>query len=65
MPVMTEEQFSHLEAMIKAVVESHVSLHVLNMHSNNCFHAPHEYKALQMTDLEHHIRAKTKEALTK
>lgn len=55
----TEEQFSHLEAMIKAVVDAHISTHIANYHGNS------EMIALHATDIEHSVRTEAKKALVR
>jgi len=62
MPVMTEEQFSHLEAMMRAVVDASIKAYHANPSSG--IHGSRE-EALAATDIEHEVRRKAKEALTK
>lgn len=62
MPVMTEEQFSHLEAMLAAVCDARLMAYqTLVYPENKQVHA----EALHATDLEHTVREAAKKALTK
>lgn len=62
MGLMTEEQFGHLEAMIKAVVDAHIKANMVSRYEQSIELRTNE--AIMAATIEHEVRKKAKEAFT-